>query len=52
MRLNERLRARASVLTISVLASPGNAFEQAMAAAEQRDQQLFDDLVLADDDLA
>ena len=51
MRLNDRFSARARVLIISVLARPGHAFQQAMAAAEERDQQLFDDVVLADDDL-
>ena len=40
------------MLTSSVLARPGHADEQAMAAAEQGHEQLLDDLVLADDDLA
>ena len=34
------------------LGQPGHADEQAVAAGEQRDQHLIDDLVLADDDLA
>ena len=34
------------------LGQPRHAFQQAMAAAEERDQQLLDHLVLADDDLA
>ena len=33
------------------LGQPRHAFQQAMAAAEERDQQLLDHLVLADDDL-
>ena len=36
---------------IRVLASPGTPIEQAVAAGEQADQQLLDDLLLADDDL-
>ena len=40
------------MLTSSVLARPGHADEQAVAAAEQGHEQLLDDLVLADDDLA
>ena len=34
------------------LGQPGHAGEQAVAAGEERDQDLIDDLVLADDDLA
>ena len=34
------------------LGGPGHARDQAMAADEQRDQQGFDDVMLADDDLA
>ena len=34
------------------LRQPGHAGDQAVAAGEQRDQHLLDDLVLADDDLA
>ena len=49
MRLKSSDRHLASVLIISVLARPGHAFEDAVAPAEQRDQQLLDDLVLADD---
>ena len=36
----------------SVLARPGRADDQAVAADEQRRQHLVDDLVLPDDDLA
>ena len=39
----------ASVLMSSVLARPGHAGEQAVAAGEEGDQHLIDDLVLADD---
>ncbi len=51
MRLNERFSARESVLIISVLASPGTPSSRQWLAAEERDQQLFDHLVLADDHL-
>ncbi len=34
------------------LAEPGHAFEQAVAAGQQPDQQLLDHVVLADDGLA
>ena len=34
------------------LGQAGHAFQDAVAAAEQRDEQLLDDLVLADDDAA
>ena len=39
----------ASECTISVFASPGTPFENAVAAGEDGHQQLLDDLVLADD---
>ena len=42
MRLNCSESASASVRISSVLARPGHADEQAMAAGEQRDQQLLD----------
>ena len=40
------------MLTSSVLASPGTPTSSDVAAGEERDQQLLDHLVLADDDLA
>ena len=52
MRLKLRSRISASVRTSSVLARPGHAGQQAVPAGEQRDQQLIDHLLLADDDLA
>ena len=52
MRLKSRSRISASVLISSVLARPGHAGDQAVAAGEERDQHLLDDLVLPDDDLA
>ena len=52
MRLNVRSSDWASVLTMSVLASPGTPIEQGVAAAEDGHQQLIEDLLLADDDLA
>ena len=45
-------RISASVLISSVFASPGTPVMQAVAAGEQGDQHLVDDLVLPDDDLA
>ena len=36
----------------SVFASPGTPVMQAVAAGEERDQHLLDDVVLSDDDLA
>ena len=51
MRWNLRWKICAMDLTSSVLARPGRAGDQAMAAGEQRDQDLLDDLLLADDDL-
>ena len=52
IRLKSRSRMSASVLISSVFARPGHAGDQAVAAGEERDQHLLDDLVLADDDLA
>ena len=52
IRLNDRSRICATVLISSVLARPGHAGDQAVAAGEQRHQHLIDHLVLADDDLA
>ena len=49
MRRNERLEIRATVLTSSVLASPGTPTSKHVAAGEQADEQLLDDVVLADD---
>ena len=51
MRLKLRCKISASVRTMSVLARPGHADEQAMAARKQADQQQPHDLFLADDDL-
>ena len=51
IRLNLRSTASASVLISSVLARPGHAAQQAVAAGEERDQDLVDDALLADDDL-
>ena len=42
----------ASVRTVSVLARPGHALEQDVAAGEQADEQALDHVLLADDDLA
>ena len=42
----------ASVLMSSVFARPGHAGDQAVAAGEERDEHLLDDLVLPDDDFA
>ena len=52
MRLKVRSSASARVQIISVLARPGHADQQAVAAGEERDQQLLEDLLLADDHLA
>ena len=52
MRLNDRSRICATVLMSSVLARPGHAGDQAVAAGEERDQDLIDHRVLPDDDLA
>ena len=48
-RQRQRLRQRRNHQR---LGQAGHAFEDAVAAAEQRDQQFFDDFVLADDDAA
>jgi hypothetical protein len=52
MRLNLRSSTRASEWMSSVLASPGTPDDEAVAADEQREQHLADDVVLADDELA
>ena len=52
MRLKPTSRIWAIVLTISVLARPGHADQQAVPAGEDGGEDLLDDLVLADDDLA
>jgi hypothetical protein len=51
IRLKLQVSARASVEISSVLASPGTPDEQRVPAAEDRHQELLDDLVLPDDDL-
>ena len=51
MRLNFRSTASASFLISSVLARPGHAAEQAVAAGQEGNQDLADDALLADDDL-
>ena len=51
MRLNDRFERAAERADHQRLGQARHAFQQAMAAAEQRDQQLLDHLVLADDDL-
>ena len=51
MRLNTRPSVCAMVLTISVLAVPGQPGNQAMSADEQRGQDLIEDLILSDDHL-
>ena len=50
MRLNDRFSVRASVLIISVFARPGTPSSRQWPRLKSADQQLFDDLVLADDD--
>ena len=52
MRLNLRLRTRARVEIMRVLARPGTPDEQAVAAGEHGDQEVVDDIGLADDDFA
>ena len=49
MRPNEPPSTCASVLTVSVFARPGHAFEQDVAARQQRDEQPLEHRVLADD---
>ena len=52
MRLKASDSDLASVRDHQGLGQAGHAFEDAVAAAEQRDEQFLDDLVLADDDAA
>ena len=52
MRLNVEVEDLGERLDQQRLGQPGHAGDQAVAAGEQRDQHLIDDLVLADDDLA
>ena len=49
IRLYEPPSTAASVLTVSVLARPGHAFEQHVPAGEQADQQPLEHRVLSDD---
>ncbi len=49
IRLNSSVSDCASECTIRVLARPGDALEDAMAAGEDGHQELLDDLVLPDD---
>ena len=48
-RLNEPPSTSATVLTVSVLARPGHALEQHVAAGQQRDQHALEHRFLADD---
>ena len=48
-RLNDPPSASASVLTVSVLARPGHALEQHVAAGQERDEQALEHRLLADD---
>ncbi len=52
IRRNDRLRILATVLTSSVLASPGTPTSRTCPRAKQARQELLDDVVLADDHLA
>ena len=52
MRRNDMARVCESVRIMAVLARPGHAFEQAVAAGEHGDHELFDDFALTDDELA
>ena len=52
MRLNFRSSTCASVAMSSVLARPGHADDQAVAADEERQQHQLDDVALPDDQLA
>ena len=52
MRLNFSDIVSASLLTSSVLARPGTPINRRVAAGKQADRQLFDHIVLADDDSA
>ena len=51
MRLNSPPIASASVLMAIVLARPGHALDEDVAAGEERDDQPLQQVVLADDDL-
>ena len=50
MRRKVWLRSEEKVETMRVFARPGNAFENAVAAAEQGGEELFDDRLLAHND--
>ena len=50
MREKLKLKISPRLRTIRVLPKPGHAFEQTMAAAHQRDEDLLDQLFMADDD--
>ena len=52
MREYFRCSTRESVRSSVVFPSPGNAFEQHMAARQQTDQYAVDDFLLSDDDLS
>ena len=52
MRLKASDSERDSVRDHQRLGQAGHAFQHAVALAEERDEQLLDDLVLADDDAA
>ena len=52
MRLNVEIEDLGERLDQQRLRQAGHAGDQAVAAGEERDQHLLDDLVLADDDLA
>ena len=52
MRLKLEVEDAGERLDEQRLGQPGHAGEQAVAAGEERDQHLIDDLVLPDDDLA
>jgi len=51
MRRNVPRMVRASVLMVSVLASPGNPLDQKMALRQHCHQHALEKMVLADDDL-
>ena len=52
MRRNDRLKIRATVRDEQRLGQPRHADQQDVAPGEQPDQELLDDLALADHDLA
>ena len=52
MRLNVRFMLSARVRIMSVFASPGTPTSRQWPAGEERDEQLLDHVLLADDDLA